>query len=385
MNHYCLFAGEVSGDLHGAHLVHALRDKHPLSHFSGVGGPRMRAAGLECFLTTEDFQVMGFSDVFRHLPSLVRQFYAFRNYILHLQPTCVILIDYPGFNLRLAKSLRKKGYTGKIVQYICPSVWAHGASRIQTMADTLDLLLTIYPFESAYFAPTSLSVRYVGNPLVETLRTHPYNRQWAEAVKLPTDKEIVALFPGSRRGEIMRHLPLQLTLAAHLQLSHPQVHFALSCAHPDLMPLLQTCLKDSKLQIEQNLTIVPPNYRYELMQRCHTAIAKSGTVTLELALHKTPTLVIYNVSSFNYLIAKYILRLKLPYYCIVNILGKGEIFPERIGRSFNISECAAKLQQLHSDQPERQFIDKACTQIKHLLGSHPTHKVAAEAIIELSS
>ncbi len=154
--HYFIFAGEASGDLHGGPLVKALKQLNPASTITGVAGPAMRAQGVECLIPMEEFQVMGFSDVLAAFPKLWRQFHQVRDTILTTKPEVVILIDYPGFNLRLAKALRKKGFQGKIVQMICPTVWAWGKNRIHTMVNTLDLLLTIYPFEADCFANTSL-------------------------------------------------------------------------------------------------------------------------------------------------------------------------------------------------------------------------------------
>ena len=158
----------------------------------------------------EEFQVMGFSDVLKALPRLWKHFYSLRNRILAEQPDAVILIDYPGFNLRLARALRQQGYGGKIIQYICPSVWAHGKQRIETLSLHYDLLLTIYPFESTYFEQSLLPVKYVGNPLEENIRTYSYQENWKETLHLPSSEHLIALFPGSRLGEIKKHVPMQL-------------------------------------------------------------------------------------------------------------------------------------------------------------------------------
>ena len=156
-----IFVGEKSADLHGEKILQALKQLDPALHISGVAGPRMRKVGIECILPMEDFQVMGFIDVFLALPKLVRQFYFVADQILSSNPKAVLFIDYPGFNLRMAKHLRKKGYKGKLCHYICPSVWAWGKKRIPLMAKHLDLLLTILPFEKNYFADTDLQVAYV--------------------------------------------------------------------------------------------------------------------------------------------------------------------------------------------------------------------------------
>ena len=165
-----IFAGEQSGDLHGAELLYALKQKEPNLQIMGVGGPKMRSQGIYSIEKMESFQVMGLSDVIKALPKLVFLFKNIRNTILKNNPKAVIFIDYPDFNMRMAKSLRKNGYTGKLIHYICPSVWAWRKGRIKDLAETLDLLLTIFPFEPQYFEKTPLKVEYVGNSLVKNIK-----------------------------------------------------------------------------------------------------------------------------------------------------------------------------------------------------------------------
>lgn len=381
--HYFIFAGEKSGDLHGGQLIRALKAYDSNSQFIGVGGPSMRAEGITCILAMEDFQMMGFSDILFSLPKLWHQFYTVRDAILRQQPACVILIDYPGFNLRLARSLRRRGFCGKIVQYICPSVWAHGRHRIETMAQNLDLLLTIYPFEKDYFAHTSLPVIYIGHPLVETITQHQYEDKWKEKEGISASAPLIALFPGSRPAEIKRHLPYQLKLASLLKDQNASLHFGLSYAHAGLLPSIQQSMQTYPIQLRHALHLIPPHLTYELMRDCQTAIAKSGTVALELALHHRPSVIMYELSTLNYLIAAYLLRLQLPHYCMVNILGKKEIFPELIGKNLSFSQLYQHVERIHNQEEHRKTIIAECQQVRQLLGSSPTHQLAAQAIQEL--
>lgn len=381
MTNYFLFAGEASGDLHGSDLMKSLKLRAPHFIFSGVGGPLMRSEGIIGPLMMEDFQVMGFTDVLKALPKLWRSFYIIRDFILKTGPDAVILIDYPGFNLRMARALRKRGFTGKIVQYICPTVWAHGKKRIDTMKENLDLLMTIYPFESSCFAHTHLKVEYVGNPLAENYRKWNRVDDWKSMLDIPTTDNLIALFPGSRISEVVRHAPIQLKAAALLKQAHPEIHFAMSYAHDALLPLIEALIAQSGLDI----SLVPPHLRYDLMHDCETAMAMSGTVTLELAMHDKPTVMMCELSSLNYMIAKYILRLKLPHYCIVNILGGKEIYPELIGTGLDPKNLAEVVSQLHFDGKRRSQIKEDCNAIKQALGELETHQAAAEAIIRLVS
>lgn len=378
---YFLFAGEASGDLHGSRLLQALRKNNPSASFCGVGGPLMRKEYFECFEPMESFQVMGFSDVARAFPRLLKLFYQIRDLIIRRQPDYLILIDYPGFNLRLAKALRKKGYRGKIVQYICPSVWAHGKKRIETLARNFDLLLTIYPFEAPYFSHTSLKVEYIGNPLVETIQSHVIQSDWKKEIGIDPSRKIISLFPGSRKGEIKLHLPLQLKTASKLKARHPDYLFALSCAQESLNADLHQFCNHTPLQLNKDLFIIPPRFRYELMRDSTIALAKSGTVSLELALHQIPSVIHYELTSLNYLVVKYFLRLNLPHYCIVNILAGKTLFPEWIGRNISSENLTDQMEKWLLDPQARQTAISECKAIHQLLQKGSSASEAIQRII----
>ncbi|MCE2983819.1 MAG: lipid-A-disaccharide synthase [Parachlamydia sp.] len=368
-----IFAGESSGDLHGSHLMQSLKGKMT---FEGVGGPLMRKVGMQCLLPMEEFMVMGFTDVFKSFHRLVKSFYKVRDFILSSLPDCVLLIDYPGFNLRLAKALRKKGYKGKIVQYICPTVWAHGKKRIETMASSLDLLLVIFPFEVDCFKHTALKTAYAGNPLLETLQAYPYDPHWKKKLILP-DVPFIALFPGSRPGEIKRHAPSFLQAASKLKNKDEKMVFFLSCTHESHASSLIACIEESPLTLGKDVFIVPREYTYEMMQGCEGALAKSGTITLELALHEKPTVVAYQLTKLNYMIAKYLLRLSLPYYCIVNHLAQKKIYPEFMQTKLDAGVLAEEIErQINSKNDVKQ----ACQSIKSKLAGP---QIAGQLIGEL--
>jgi len=362
-----LFAGEPSADLHGEKLIRALLKQKPDLTIIGVGGPKMRDAGLKCLLPMEEFQVMGFIDVMIHLPSLLRKFFFIKRAVLNIQPKCVVTIDYPGFNLRMAKALRKAHFKGKLIHYICPSVWAWGKDRIDLMAKNLDLLLTIFPFEKKYFSHTSLCVEYVGNPLIKTIENYTYKSDFREKFQIPKDKRIIALFPGSRKKVIERNLPLQLKAAEAIVKNHPEYTIAIS--QPRHLPLFDEIT---------NATLIPSEYTYELMHEAAVAIATSGTVTLELALHKTPTVVTYAVFSMDLFLAKQIFKINLPYYCIVNIIAEKQIFKELIGPNFTFENLLAATQNLLR---AREQCIQGCEEVKGILGEEDASKNAAQFII----
>lgn len=378
-----LFAGEKSGDLVGSFLFQALQEQLPHYTFTGVAGPEMRAAGMEGILRTEEFELMGFSEILTSLPKLWKQFHMVRNHILDTQPEAVVLIDYPGFNLKMAASLRKHRYQGRIVQYISPTVWAWGKHRAKKMVETLDLLLTIYPFENDYFANTSLNVKYVGNPVKEIIQRHRYVNDWAGLFGIEDTRNLIAIFPGSRKGEIALNLPYHLKVAEMMKKQDPSTTFAISCAHEKIVPVMHEMLRCNSLKLNKDLFLLPKAYCYELMRDCRSALAKSGTVTLELALHKKPAVVMYKLTLLNRLIARYLMRLNLPHYCIVNILANKTIYPEFIEKGLSPSKLYASLRELTKDGKARQACVDECAKISKILQNTDASEQAASAIKEL--
>lgn len=304
--------GEVSGDDRAAEVVSYLQDHNPLMTFAGVAGPKLRALGISGTHTMEDLLVMGFIDVIKALPRVFKVFSAVKKEILNLNPQMVLLVDYPGFNLRLAKALRKAGYTGKIVQYVCPTVWAWGKRRIPVMEQTLDKLFTLFPFEPKHFNQAKLDAKYIGHPL-----THP--QEVRERWESSFDQAFLAIFPGSRKKEIEMNLPIQLQAA-----EKRGIPFVVSCAHEKLLPSIERI-------VGQRAEIVPPKFAASLIDQCSFAIATSGTITLQLALADIPTVCTYGIKPLDVFIAQKIFRINLPFYCIVNILGDREVFPELFG------------------------------------------------------
>jgi len=378
-SHRCdlfVFVGEKSGDLHGEKLLHELRTKNPHLTISGVGGPRMRSQGMQCTLPMEEFQVMGFIDVLLALPKLIYQFYFIASAIKRLQPKAVVTIDYPGFNLRLAKHLRKKGFEGKLIHYICPSVWAWGKKRIPLIAKNYDLLLSILPFEKQLFAETPLNVAFVGHPLTERVQD-----SIDKPLSLPAPGKIIALFPGSRKKEITRNLPLCLDVCRALQEHRGDLRAVLCVSDKQYLPMILTIMQEKGWN-ENALDFVFSDKSHALMKVAHLAIAKSGTVTLELALHRVPTVVIYGVSRLDKIIAYDILRIRLPYYCLVNIIAKTEVFPEFIGPNFTFERVRAAAEELLTE-PARLKQQAACDGLIQQLGDHRTSAAAATEILNL--
>lgn len=368
--------GEQSGDSHAGKLVEALRNNHPALKFSGIVGKELHSKGVEEIFSVDKLSVMGFTDVLWALPRIFNVFYRVKHHILTQLPDLVILVDSPSFNLRLARSLRAKGYQGKLVQYISPSVWAWGDHRIKTMEQSLDLLLTIYPFEKDYFLDTKLRVEYVGNPLVSQLSQAQLKTDWRKKAKVPQSVPLISLFPGSRRGEVLRNLPLMLEAIKHSDFH--KYHVVVSVANDVCGEIISEKL--SKLPY----TAVPVEVaHYELMLESKAALAKSGTVTLELALCNCPTVVIYPLTRLNKFMAKYVLRVNLQHYCIANILSKEELFPEYISKPPTETNIRQALELILNDDLKRKTIKEGCLKINQLLSQQSSAETAASFLGEL--
>jgi lipid-A-disaccharide synthase len=370
-----IFAGEVSGDLHGEKLLKELYAANPNLKVRGVGGPKMRAVGMDCIIPMEEFQVMGFIDVLSSLPKLVKKFKIIKNDILKHPPKGVVTIDYPGFNLRLARALHQKDSPAKRVHYICPTVWAWGKRRIPKMERSLDQLLTILPFEPDLFSKHLLNTTYVGHPLITRINNHQYDPQWNQSYGIENEQQILSIYPGSREKELLRNFPMQMKAAKQIQKNHPDLQIAVSCSNDTFLPFLKKVAGDH--------LIIRQEHSYELMRASQLAIATSGTVTLELALHHIPTVVTFAINPLDVFLAQKIFRIKLPHFALPNILYNGELFPELFGPNLTEEALYKRGNDFMLSECKRIECIEGCKRLKHQLGKQDASKEAARVILEL--
>ncbi len=355
-----IIAGEASGDQLGEGLLQALKPSH--LKVMGIGGPKMRAVGMETIFPMENLQVMGFVDVLFALPHLISCFNLAVDAILKAQPKVVLTIDYPGFNLRLARKLRKKGFKGKICHYVCPSVWAWGKKRIGLMAENLDLLLSILPFEKQLFEKTKLRVEYIGHPLAQKIppQENP-------------DTHLIAFFPGSRTKEIERNFPYFIRLINTLKRDFPSYNYVISVSQEKYRPLLKKMAPNLDLRTPAEMKKLKP----------FLAVAKSGTITLELALQEIPTIVTYAVSPLDVFIAKHIFRISLPYYALPNLIANKTIFPELIGPDLTDERLLKEVKNLMINQDIWDRSKAECKSLRALLGKENANTRSAQLILSL--
>lgn len=376
-----IFAGESSGDAHGSAIMKQLKALYPEIRITGVGGPRMREVGMDQFMPMENFQIMGYSDVFKNIFKIAKYFKQIQRFILKDKPASVLFIDYPGFNLRMAKALRRRKFPNKLIHYICPTVWAHGKKRIYTLAKTLDLLLSIFPFEKQYFKETKLKPTYIGHPLIEQASNHTVNDQWRKEFSIPQKMPLVGVFPGSRSAEIKQNFPKILASCEIFKKKNPEYGFVISIVNPKFKSFIRELIKQSPLELDQDIFILPSKENLQIMSHIQSSIATSGTINFELAVMHVPTVVVYHITKVNAWIIKNLIKLNLPYYCIVNIITKKHIFPELYYLDFLPHKVADALDRISRDTYLRANSLEGCKEMLSIMDSEEVpSKLAAKEI-----
>jgi lipid-A-disaccharide synthase len=365
-----VIAGEISGDAHGAGLLRALRQQFPHLLIAGAGGPQMKAlAGAALRDWVEDAAVMGIWEVLKHYRWFREQFRQLLDEAVACKPDVLLLIDYPGFNLRFARALRKKLPETKIVYYISPQVWAWNRGRIPMMARTLDEMMCLFPFEQEIFQAEGLRTTFVGHPLVDEL----------EAVKqsISRDERLIGLFPGSREREVHRLFPMMLGAVKTLISQCPDLVFETPAASARLAKTMRNFVAEHGLE---DIVQVTDGGSHELMQRACCGVIASGTATLEAAYFGLPYLLTYRVAWPTYVLGK--LLVKIDFIGLVNILAQREVVRELIQTQATSETVAAELLQLLREPMSREKLTHALRETAALLGGVGAHERAAAVVAE---
>lgn len=332
-----MISGEASGDLHGSNLIKALKTQDPQASIRCWGGDLMQAAGAELVKHYRELAFMGFSEVVKNLPTIFKNIRFCKEDILAFQPDAVILIDYPGFNLRIAEWAHKEKI--KVIYYISPQVWAWKEGRVKKMKQIINKMLVILPFEKDYYKEKwNWEVDYVGHPLIEAIEDKKKELGYGDATthSTPTIKKI-SLLPGSRKQEISKKLPIMLEVAK----SFPDYQFVVAEA-----PGQESDFYQPFLQAYQNVASVK-NATYQLLLESDAALVTSGTATLETALLGVPEIVCYKGSNISYQIAKRLIKIK--YISLVNLIMDKLIVTELIQDELNVANLVKELNLLLND------------------------------------
>lgn len=331
-------AGEASGDLHGGEILHALKVRRPELRIVGVGGDRMSPFLDRKLGDVKDLGVVGFLEVVRHLPEI----YQLKKRLLQVARDedirAALFIDYPGFNLSLAKALRKALPAVRLHQYVCPQVWAWKKGRIPVLGRTLDALYCLFDFEPTLFYGYPVKALWVGNPLVETVRAEVELSQFLRETGLNPERPLVALLPGSRRGELQRLLPPMMDLVRRWRTERPEVQWVLPVA-----PTL-TDAEVAGLLADLPVKRVGADRTYASRAYADAALVASGTATLETAILGTPFAIVYKLHSLTYGMAKRMV--KLPHFGLANVVAGREVAPELVQAQVSAEALAPVLENL---------------------------------------
>ena len=367
--HLMIIAGEASGDMRAAELVLALKSLSPDIQFSGVGGDCMKKAGVELFEHITSLAVIGIAEVLKNLKRIKKVFDHVLAEVETQKPDAVILVDYPGFNLRLAKKLKQRNI--KVIYYVSPQVWAWRQSRIHTIKKIVDRMMVLFPFEKDLYASYGMNVDYVGHPLVDEIKIQFSPSDVLKSIDLKSQgNTTIGLMPGSRQKEVERHLPVMLEAAQKLYEQDHNRQFLL--------------LKASTIERSLLEPLIPPSLPvkiyegspYDGINAMDAAIVASGTATMETALLNKPMVIIYKTSWPTYAIAKNVI--KIPYIGLVNVVAGKKIVPELIQNDCNAVNIAENVETVLGNQDILEELRK----VKTALGEPGASRRAAKVILE---
>ena len=373
---YYIVAGEPSGDLHGALLVEQIKKVDKQAEFRGWGGDKMIAQGVTVTKHVRELAFMGFVEVVKNLGTIKKNFDFIKKDIVDYNPDAVILVDYPGFNLRLAKFLKNKGFT--VIYYIAPQVWAWKQSRVKTIKKYVDKLFVILPFEKEFFAKFGISVVYEGHPLKEHISkflanyTEADRKAFLDSLELGTDDKIVALLPGSRVQEVEKKLPVMAAAAAFYRKDYKFV-VAGSSNVPD--DVYKTVLG------RYGFISVVKDKTFDLLANSYAAVVTSGTATLETALFGVPEIICYKAGSkISYHIAKRVIKVK--YISLVNLINDELTVRELIQDDCNEQVLSAEMNLLLNHAVYRQKIEEGYKKLHEQLGSGEiVRRIATQMVV----
>ncbi|HEY6502515.1 MAG TPA: lipid-A-disaccharide synthase [Chitinophagaceae bacterium] len=374
---YYIIAGEASGDLHGSNLVKELKKLDPLASIRCWGGDKMQEAGGELVKHYRELAFMGFTEVLMNLRTIFRNLKFCKEDIQQYKPDVLVLIDYPGFNLRIAKWAKQQGL--KVIYYISPQVWAWKENRVKMMKECIDKMLVILPFEKDYFKNKwNWEVEYVGHPLVEVIEQFRAGSREPGAQHdgpQAQNSRLIALLPGSRKQEITKKLPVMLGVSKHF----PDHQFVVGQA-----PAVEDEFYKTFTDQYPNVSIAK-NKTYDLLLQAKAALVTSGTATLETALFAVPEVVCYKGSPVSYQIAKMVVKVK--YISLVNLIMDKLVVKELIQDKMTVENLQQELQELLTSKERLTALQKDYTELKNLLsqGGNASAKAARSIYTFISS
>lgn len=376
-----IVAGEASGDVHAAKLVKALREAAPEVNFEffGAAGHHLHEAGVASTVNADDLAIVGLPEIARALPMFWKAFQTLKREAAKIKPDAVILVDFPDFNLKLAKSLKKQGL--KIIYYISPQLWAWREYRIKTIKNSVDLLLTILPFEQDWYEKRGIRhVRYVGNPLAGEVHAQMSKEEFCEKHNLDAAKPIVALLAGSRHKEVARIMPVLFETAALMAEENQDLQFVVALAqNRKLAEIEEAQKKISRKNLNLPKVIVVQNETHSVLNAADTAAVTSGTATLETAIIGTPSAIVYKTSPLNYKLLRPLITVE--HFGLINLIARERLVKEFIQDEFTPKTLAAELFRLLEADVNKKMRERL-KEVTAALKIRGTSKRAAHLILE---
>jgi lipid-A-disaccharide synthase len=366
-------AGEVSADNHGAALMHCLRELDRELKFIGRGGPQMQQRAAKQFKNwIGDAAVLGLWEVLRKYGYFREQFRETLKEIQESKPDAIVLIDYPGFNLRLARALQRQSPQQKVIYYISPQVWAWNPGRIKRMARSVDLVLCIFPFEADLYKKSGIRAVFVGHPMIERLQ--------ARKIDVERDSNLIGLFPGSRSREVRKIFPIMMETARLLLRRQPTLRFQVAAASEELAGEMNSATAALEEFHDRQQIQIKVGETAEIMQRAWAGIVASGSATLEAAYFRMPSVLVYKVAWPTYLAARAVVNVN--YLGMPNLLADKEVVPEFIQQHAKPGAIAKAMGPLVEDVRAREQMISAFDAIISKLGGGGASEHAAQAILE---
>jgi len=368
-----LSAGEASGDMYAARLATALKQRADIEIF-GMGGPQMRAAGVDIVTDYSEVSVVGITEILSHLPSLIRAMRHLVSEAERRKPAFAILTDFPGFHLRLARKLKSRGV--KNVYYICPQFWAWRPWRVRIVRRRFAQALCIFPFEEKFFGDAGVPVKFIGHPLVGAVHASLDRQAFCREQGLNPLKKLVTILPGSRSAELRQHLPIIREACKRIH-RETQAQFVIAAApESNVASLREGWPPDLLVKIVIGQT-------YNALAATDAAIVSSGTATIEAALLDVPMVVVYRVTPLTALLAKPLVR--TPFFSMVNLIAGKRAVPELIQNDFTPDQVAAETLSLLNNQAAREALRRELAEVRQRLGPPGAVDRAADAILKLLS
>jgi lipid-A-disaccharide synthase len=369
-----MVAGERSGDIYGAAVARALQARLPGLEVFGCGGEAMRQAAVDTVVDAHQIAIAGITEVVSGIPRVYRAFHQLLEEVDRRQPQLAILIDFPDFNLRLARQLKERRIP--VVYFVSPQVWAWRKGRVQKLKERVAKMIVIFDFEEEIYKQAGVPVEYVGHPLVDMVRPHLTRQEFFAKVGLDASLPTIALLPGSRQKEVTANLPVMLDAATRLTLNR-KLQFVVAEA-PSIEPRwLETTLLEC--YVGRATVRTAAHVTYDALQHSDLAVVASGTATLEAAIRERPMVVVYRVSALTWLVGK--LLVNVPYYSMVNILAKKELVPELMQRDFNAANVAARVEYLLDHPEAREEMIRGFQALRPRLGQGGAIERAADAMV----